>query len=148
MFIGLRSAIGVIFIVHGMGKFNPGFANFLPNMGLPPEMQIPIALAEVVPGILLIIGVFSRLSSALLSIIMIGGNIPRQRSTKFDRRFRGRVRFDTTSCSLGNHDCRTRKNCTSTNSQKITKMLALESKILVFKRQEQERSFRLPVKEN
>ena len=72
VFIGLRSAIGVIFIVHGMGKFNPGFANFLPNLGLPPEMQIPIALAEVVPGILLIIGVLSRLSSALLSIIMIG----------------------------------------------------------------------------
>ena len=72
VFIGLRSAIGVIFIVHGMGKFNPGFAEFLPNLGLPPEMQIPIALAEVVPGILLIIGVLSRLSSALLSIIMIG----------------------------------------------------------------------------
>ena len=72
VFIGLRSAIGVIFIVHGMGKFNPGFAEFLPNLGLPPEMQIPIALAEVVPGILLIIGALSRLSSALLSIIMIG----------------------------------------------------------------------------
>ena len=72
VFIGLRSAIGVIFIVHGMGKFNPGFAEFLPNLGLPPEMQIPIALAEVVPGILLIIGVLSRLSSALLSTIMIG----------------------------------------------------------------------------
>ena len=72
VFMGLRSAIGVIFIVHGMGKFNPGFANFLPNMGLPPEMQIPIALAELVPGILLIIGVLSRLSSALLSIIMLG----------------------------------------------------------------------------
>ena len=72
VFIGLRSAIGVIFIVHGMGKFNPGFAEFLPNLGLPPEMQIPIALAEVVPGILLIIGVLSRFSSAVLSIIMIG----------------------------------------------------------------------------
>ena len=72
VFMGLRSAIGVIFIVHGMGKFNPGFAEFLPNLGLPPEMQIPIALAEVVPGIFLIIGALSRLSSALLSIIMIG----------------------------------------------------------------------------
>ena len=41
-------------------------------MGIPPEMQIPIALAEIVPGILLIVGVFSRLGSALLSIIMIG----------------------------------------------------------------------------
>ena len=72
VFMGLRSAVGVIFILHGMMKFNPGFANALPNMGLPPEIQIPIALAEVVPGILLIIGVLSRFSGALLSIIMIG----------------------------------------------------------------------------
>jgi putative oxidoreductase len=72
VFMGLRSAIGVIFILHGMMKFNPGFANALPNMGLPPEMQIPIALAELVPGIMLIIGVLSRFSSALLSIIMVG----------------------------------------------------------------------------
>ena len=72
VFMGLRSAIGVIFIVHGVAKFNPGFANFLPNMGLPPEMQIPIALAELIPGILLIVGVLSRFSASLLSIIMIG----------------------------------------------------------------------------
>ena len=72
VFMGLRSAIGVIFIVHGIGKMDPGFANFLPNMGLPPEMQIPIAMAEMIPGILLIIGVFSRLSASLLSIIMLG----------------------------------------------------------------------------
>ncbi|MGH1566158.1 MAG: hypothetical protein ACRBB5_01765 [Nitrosopumilus sp.] len=36
VFMGLRSAIGTIFIVHGMSKLNPGFANFLPNIGLPP----------------------------------------------------------------------------------------------------------------
>ncbi len=72
VFIGLRSAIGVIFIVHGIGKFNPGFADFLSNIGLPPEMQIPIALAELVPGILLVFGVFSRLSASLLCIIMLG----------------------------------------------------------------------------
>jgi len=72
VFMGLRSAIGVIFIVHGIGKFNPGFANFLTNIGLPVEMQIPIALAELVPGILLVTGILSRLSAALLSIIMLG----------------------------------------------------------------------------
>jgi putative oxidoreductase len=72
VFMGLRSSIGVIFILHGVGKFNPGFSNFLSNMGLPAEMQIPIALAELVPGILLIIGVLSRLSASLLSIIMLG----------------------------------------------------------------------------
>ncbi|MDE0090287.1 MAG: DoxX family protein [Thaumarchaeota archaeon] len=72
VFMGVRASVGVIFILHGMGKFNPGFANALPNMGLPPELQIPIALAEVVPGILLIIGVLSRFSGALLAIVMVG----------------------------------------------------------------------------
>ena len=69
---GIRIAIGVIFVVHGSGKFNPGFVGFLSNLGIPAEMQIPIALAEFVPGILLIIGVLTRISSALLSIVMLG----------------------------------------------------------------------------
>jgi len=38
-----------------MMKFDPGFASYLPMMGLPVEMQIPIALAELIPEILLII---------------------------------------------------------------------------------------------
>ena len=72
-FMGMRAAIGVIFILHGMGKFGPGFVGFLTGpLGLPAEMQIPIALAEVVPGILLIVGVLSRISASLLSIIMLG----------------------------------------------------------------------------
>lgn len=76
VFIGLRSALGVIFILHGISKFDPGFASNLPNMGLPAELQIPIALAELVPGILLIIGVLSRLSASLISIIMLGAIFP------------------------------------------------------------------------
>jgi len=71
-FWGLRASIGVIFIVHGMGKFNPGFVGFLTGpLGLPPEMQVPIALAETIPGILLIVGVLTRISASLLSIIMV-----------------------------------------------------------------------------
>ena len=69
---GIRAAIGVIFLVHGTGKFNPGFVGFLSNIGFPPEMQIPIALAESISGILLIIGVLTRISSSILSIIMLG----------------------------------------------------------------------------
>ena len=71
-FWGLRAAVGVIFIAHGSGKFNPGFAGFLGNMGIPAEMQIPIALAETVCGILLLLGVLSRISAAIISIIMLG----------------------------------------------------------------------------
>ena len=69
---GIRAAIGVVFIVQGSGKFNSGFANMLGNMGIPVEMQIPIALAEVIGGILLIVGVLSRISASLLAIIMLG----------------------------------------------------------------------------
>ncbi len=71
-FIGMRAAIGVIFIVQGSGKFDPGVAGFLTNIGLPVEMQIPIALAETIGGIVLIIGVLSRISSSILPIIMLG----------------------------------------------------------------------------
>jgi putative oxidoreductase len=35
-------------------------------------MQIPIALAEFIPGILLIIGVLTRISASLISIVMLG----------------------------------------------------------------------------
>lgn len=69
---GLRLTLGTIFTMHGIGKLDPMFGSFLPQIGLPVEMQIPIALAELVPGILLIIGVLSRISSSLLAIVMLG----------------------------------------------------------------------------
>ncbi|MCH7877278.1 MAG: DoxX family protein [Thaumarchaeota archaeon] len=69
---GIRASIGTIFIVQGSGKFGPGVADFLANIGVPVELQIPIALAETIGGILLIIGVLSRISSSILSIIMLG----------------------------------------------------------------------------
>ena len=69
---GIRTAIGTIFIVRGLGKFDPGFAGFLNQLGIPAEMQILIALAELVSGILLIIGILTRISASTLSIIMLG----------------------------------------------------------------------------
>lgn len=72
-FMGLRTAFGVVFIAHGVGKFNPGFVGFLTdNIGLPPEMQFPIALAETIGGIVLILGVLSRISASILAIDMLG----------------------------------------------------------------------------
>ena len=69
---GIRAAIGTIFIVHGYGKFNPGFMGFLNQIGIPVEMQFPIAFAEFVSGILLISGVLTRISASILSIVMLG----------------------------------------------------------------------------
>lgn len=72
-FFGMRSTLGIIFILHGTAKFGEGFVGFLTgSVGFPPEMQIPIALAETVPGILLIFGVLTRISASLLSVVMLG----------------------------------------------------------------------------
>jgi putative oxidoreductase len=70
--LGLRVTIGAIFIAHSYGKFSPSFAELLPQMGIPIEMQIPIALGELIAGILIIIGVLSRISAAFISAEMIG----------------------------------------------------------------------------
>ena len=79
---GIRSAIGIIFIVHGSGKLNPGFGGFLTGqLGFPPEMQIPIALAEMIPGILLIVGIFTRISASMLAIIMLGAILHIKKAT-------------------------------------------------------------------
>ena len=69
---GIRVVIGTIFIVHGSGKFDPSFVGFLNQIGIPSEMQFLLALAEFVPGILLIIGVLTKISASILSMVMLG----------------------------------------------------------------------------
>ena len=69
---GLRLAIGVIFIAVGYTKFDPGFATYLPQFGLPVQLQYLFALEEFVPGILIIAGVLTRISASVLSLVMLG----------------------------------------------------------------------------
>ena len=69
---GLRASIGVIFIVHSLKKFDPSWQEWLVNIGLPPEMQLPIALAEFIGGVLLVVGVLTRISAVVFSVILFG----------------------------------------------------------------------------
>ena len=69
---GLRASIGVVFIVHSLKKFDPSWQEWLVTIGLPPEMQLPIALAEFIGGVLLVVGVLTRISAAVFSIILLG----------------------------------------------------------------------------
>ena len=80
---GIRAVIGTIFIVHGSGKFDPSFIGFLNKIGIPVEMQFLIALAEFIPGILLIIGVLTRISASILSIVMLGAIFHVKRAANF-----------------------------------------------------------------
>ena len=69
---GLRASIGAIFIVHSLKKFDPSWQEWLVNIGLPPEMQLPIALAEFIGGVLLVVGVLTRISAVVFSVILLG----------------------------------------------------------------------------
>lgn len=69
---GISASIGVIFIVHSIKKFDPSWQEWLASIGIPPELQLPIALAEFVGGVFLIAGVLSRISAAILSVILLG----------------------------------------------------------------------------
>ncbi|MFM7861965.1 MAG: DoxX family protein [Candidatus Nitrosotenuis sp.] len=82
--LGLRLAVGVIFLVHGLGKAaNPGFSGFVNSLGMPVEMTIPIILAESVCGVLLIVGVLNRISASILSIIMLGAILHVKKAENF-----------------------------------------------------------------
>ncbi|MDE1829675.1 MAG: DoxX family protein [Thaumarchaeota archaeon] len=69
---GLRLVVGVFFMVHSQMKFGSGFGQFLSSLGLPSEMAILVGLLELIGGVLLIIGVLSRIASGLIAIDMLG----------------------------------------------------------------------------
>ena len=69
---GLRLAIGVIFIAVGYAKFDASFAAYLPQFGLPVQLQHLFALEEFIPGIFIIVGVLTRISALVLSLVMLG----------------------------------------------------------------------------
>ncbi|ABX12993.1 DoxX family protein [Nitrosopumilus maritimus SCM1] len=69
---GISASIGVTFIVHSIKKFDPGWQEWLISIGIPPELQLPIALAEFIGGVLLVVGVLSRISAVILSVILLG----------------------------------------------------------------------------
>ena len=64
--------IGVIFIAGGYAKFDPNFSTYLPQFGLPIQLQYLFALEEFIPGILIIVGVLTRISASVLSLVMLG----------------------------------------------------------------------------
>ena len=69
---GIRASIGAIFIIHSLKKFDPSWQEWLMSIGMPPEMQLPIALAEFIGGILLIIGALTRVTGSVFAIILLG----------------------------------------------------------------------------
>lgn len=76
----LRIALGITFFVHGFVKFSGpggigGQADWFSSIGLPGFLAYVVAIIELVGGFALIIGLGTKVISALLAIIMIGATL-------------------------------------------------------------------------
>ena len=74
----LRVTLGVLFFIHGLVKFQGGIENIVgwfESIGLPGFMAYGVALVELIGGIALIIGLGTRLVSALLALLMVGATL-------------------------------------------------------------------------
>jgi putative oxidoreductase len=71
----LRLVLGVTFFVHGLVKFQGGIENIVgwfEMIGLPGSLAYVVAIVEMVGGLALLVGLGSRIVSALLVLLMIG----------------------------------------------------------------------------
>ena len=74
----IRVVLGVIFFIHGLVKFQDGIENtvgWFSSIGLPGFLAYGVAAIELVGGILLIIGLGTKVISLLLAILMIGATL-------------------------------------------------------------------------
>lgn len=71
----LRVVLGVIFMAHGISKFQMGLVNvegWFSSIGVPGFMAYVAAIIELVGGAMLILGLFTRVVSALFVVLMLG----------------------------------------------------------------------------
>ena len=72
----LRLALGVMFIAHALLKYFvftlPGTAQFFGSLGLPPALAYVTFYAELVGGVLLLLGVYTRYVALALVPILLG----------------------------------------------------------------------------
>jgi len=89
----LRIALGLVFAGSGFMKFKGGIANtvgWFESINIPGFLAYFVAGIELVGGILLIIGLATRIISALFVIIMVGAIV----TVKFSAGFVGGYDFD------------------------------------------------------
>lgn len=70
----LRLVLGIIFFVHGLDKFLGGIENisgWFQSIQIPGFLAYVVASIELVGGLALIAGIFTRYVSALLAIILL-----------------------------------------------------------------------------
>jgi len=71
----LRIVLGISFFVHGLVKFQDGIGNtvgWFDSIGIPGFLAYFVAGVELIGGIALILGLGTRVVSALFAVIMVG----------------------------------------------------------------------------
>jgi putative oxidoreductase len=71
----LRIVLGISFFVHGLVKFQGGIGNIVgwfESIGIPGFLAYVVGAVELVGGIALILGLGTRIVSALLTLVMLG----------------------------------------------------------------------------
>ncbi|KIL78976.1 DoxX family protein [Bacillus badius] len=74
----LRVVLGVSFFVHGLAKFQGGLENsagWFDSIGLPGFLAYGVAFLEAAGGIALVIGLGTKVLSALFALLMIGAMV-------------------------------------------------------------------------
>ncbi|MGG7618092.1 DoxX family protein [Bacillus coreaensis] len=74
----LRVVLGITFFIHGLVKFQGGIENIVgwfSSIGLPGFLAYGVALIEVVGGLALVVGLFTRWVSILIALLMIGATL-------------------------------------------------------------------------
>ena len=81
----IRILAGLTLLLHGLPKITDisGVQSFFPNLGLPPELAIPVTLLEVIGGLALLFGILTRIASGLIIIEMIGAVVVAKLSKGF-----------------------------------------------------------------
>lgn len=64
-----RIMLALIFIISGAMKLNdlPGTGAYMAGVGLPAELALPAAILEIVGGLMIVFGVFTRLTALVFA---------------------------------------------------------------------------------
>ncbi|MEW4368724.1 DoxX family protein [Paenibacillus kandeliae] len=71
----MRVVLGILFLAHGISKFQmtmAGVSGWFQSVGIPGFLAYIVSPIELVGGILLIIGLFTRYVSILLIFVLLG----------------------------------------------------------------------------
>lgn len=71
----MRVVMGIIFMFHGIAKFQMGLGNvdaWFSSIGIPGFLAYFVAVLELAGGIMMIVGLFTRYVSALFVVMLIG----------------------------------------------------------------------------